>query len=141
MNRPMAAWLIVLALALSRMLSTAAEAKPETLARTAAEKWLTLVDAGKYDESWAEMSAPFKNEVSKRKWKNTIGTVRKPLGKVSARKLKFAEYAKELPGAPEGEHVVVQFETTFASKAGATEKITLMLGQDLIWRVSSYAIK
>lgn len=137
----MAAWLIVLALALSRMLSTAAEAKPETLARTAAEKWLTLVDAGKYDESWAEMSAPFKSEVSRRKWKNTIGEIRKPLGKVSVRQLKFAEYAKELPGAPEGEHVVAHFGTSFERKTGATEKITLLLGEDLVWRVSSYTVK
>ena len=141
MNKRIAFLLVNLALVFVPTLAPAADAKPEALARAAAEKWLALVDAGKYDESWSEMSAPFKNEVSKRKWKNTIGEIRKPLGKVSARKLKFAEYAKELPGAPEGEHVVVHFETSFDRKPGTTEKITLMLGQDLIWRVSSYSVK
>jgi hypothetical protein len=118
-----------------------AETKPETAAQRAAEKWLALVDGGKDAESWEQMSAPFKKEVSKRKWMATIGEIRKSPGKLVSRKLKSAEYSKELPGAPEGEYVVAKFDTAFERKPAAVETVILVLGQDLIWRVSSYAVK
>jgi hypothetical protein len=141
MNKRFAAVLFVLGLLLVRTMSSAAETKPEVVAQEAAKKWLALVDAGKSEESWQEMSAPFKKEVSKRKWKSTIGEIRKSPGKVVSRKLKSAEYTKELPGAPEGEYVVAKFDTAFEHKPAAVETATLVLGQDLIWRVSSYAVK
>jgi len=118
-----------------------AEGRPEIAAQTAAEKWLTLVDAGKSDESWQAMSAPFKKEVSKRKWKSTIEEIRQPLGKRAARKLKSTEYTKHLAGAPEGEYVVVKFDSAFAGKPLAVETVTLVLGDDLVWRPSSYLVK
>ena len=119
----------------------AAETRPEDAAQPPATEWLALVDAGKYVESWERMSSGFKKAVSKRKWKSTIEKVRKPLGKFISRKLKSVEYAKELPGAPEGEYVVLQYESAFERRPAAVEKVTLILGQDLTWRVSSYAVK
>lgn len=118
-----------------------AEAGQEAIAQGEALLWLRLVDTNQLDQSWEEMSPSFKSEVSKRKWKATITEIRKPLGKVLSRKPKSAEYTKELPGAPEGEYVVVQFETAFEKRPAATEKLTLMLGSDLTWRVSSYRVK
>ena len=140
MNRFFFALLCVSGLLLARTVSSA-DATREASARDAAEKWLALVDADKHDESWQEMSAPFKKEVSKRKWKSTIGEIRKPLGKQASRKLKSAEYSKNLPGAPEGEYVVAKFDTAFTQRPSAAETVTLVLGQDLIWRVSSYVVK
>jgi hypothetical protein len=140
MNKSFAALLCVFCLLPARTMSSA-ETTREASAQEAAEKWLALVDAGKYVESWAAMSTPFKKEVSRRKWKSTIEEIRGPLGKWDARKLKSAEYTKELPGAPDGEYMVAKFETAFANKPAAVEAVTLVLGQDLIWRVSSYAVK
>ena len=114
---------------------------PEEAAQAAAERWLALVDAGKQAESWDSMAASFKNSVSKRKWKSTIAEIRKPLGKSLSRKLKSAEFTKELPGAPEGEYVVLKFDAVFETKPSAVETVTTLLGQDLIWRVSGYAVK
>ena len=129
------------ALVLASFLAFAAASKPEVAAQQAAEKWLTLLDDGKYVESWTDMSAAFKKEVSKRKWKSTISDVRKPLGKVVSRKLNSAEFTKEPPGAPEGEYVVLTFNTDFQNKTNAVETVTSMRGLDLIWRVSSYIVK
>ena len=123
------------------MTTTAAESKPEVIAQGEALLWLGLVDTNKYDESWQEMSLAFKKEVSKRKWKSTVTEIRKPLGKVVSRKPKSAEYTKDLPGAPEGEYVVARFDTAFENKPAAVETVTLVRGQDLIWRVSSYSVK
>lgn len=115
--------------------------KPETAAQTAAEQWLALVDAGNYAESWKAAAEVLKKAVNERKWKTTMQPVRRPLGKVISRKLKSAQYTKELPGAPEGEYVVVQFETEFQNRKSAVETVTPMKENDGHWRVSGYSIK
>lgn len=66
---------------------------------------------------------------------------RDPLGKVLTRKLKSATYAKTLPGAPDGEYVVIQYESSFEHKQSAIETVTPMLDKDRSWRVSGYYIK
>lgn len=119
----------------------AASPPPEKAAQAPAEEWLALVDAGKYAESWQQMAPHFRKEVGKRKWRSEIEKIRRPLGKLSERKLKSAQYSKELPGAPEGEYVVLRYESSFEHRSAAEEKVTLVLGQDLIWRVTGYAVK
>lgn len=110
-------------------------------ATKAANSWLALVDAGKYGESWDESASIFRNAIAKSGWESAIRGVRGPLGEVKSRKLKSATYATSLPGAPDGEYVVVQFDTVFANKAQAVETITPMLDKDGKWRVSGYYIK
>jgi hypothetical protein len=136
-----AAVLVVLALAVAGLWASTVASKPEQAAQAAAEKWLVLVDDGKFAESWESMAPGFKDEVSQRKWKSIIADIRKPLGKLVARKLKSAEFSKELPGAPEGEYVLLKFETSFENKPAASETVTPVLGQDLIWRVTGYSVK
>jgi len=118
-----------------------AQQKPEQLAQASSEAWLGLVDSGKYADSWQEASSLFKAAVTKEKWEDMLRPVRSPLGKVLTRKLKSATYTKTLPGAPDGEYVVVQFETSFEHKQAATETVTPTLDKDGKWRVSGYFIK
>ncbi len=121
--------------------SIAATVPPEKAAQAPAAEWLALVDAGKYTESWEQMAPHFRKEVGKRKWKSEIQKIRQPLGKLSERKLKSAEYSKELPGAPEGEYVLLRYESAFEHRPSAEEQVILVLGQDLIWRVAGYSVK
>jgi hypothetical protein len=58
-----------------------------------------------------------------------------------SRKLKSATYKTTLPGAPDGEYVVVQYERSFEHKQSTVETITPMLDKDGKWRVSGYFIK
>ncbi len=118
-----------------------AQQKPEQLAQQAAESWLALVDSGKYADSWQEAAQMFKAAVSKEKWQSMVQPVRDPLGKLLSRKLKSATYTKTLPGAPDGEYVVIQYDTSFAHKESAVETITPMLDKDGKWRISGYFIK
>jgi hypothetical protein len=113
----------------------------EKAAITAAEQWLALVDAGKYAESWTEAAGYFKNAVTQEKWAQSLKAVREPLGKLISRKVKSTTYATSLPGAPDGEYVVIQFETSFGNKKSAIETVTPMLEKDGKWRVSGYFIK
>ncbi len=134
---------VLLALGLALVVNAGSGTPPtrEQAAQAAAEGWLAQVDAGKYAESWDKMSAGFKKAVSKRKWTSTVTEIRKPLGKLVSRKLVSAEYTKDLPGAPEGEYVVIKFESSFEHKPAAVETVTPILEQDLLWRVSIYSVK
>ena len=113
----------------------------EKAAVTAAGAWLSLVDEGNYAESWNQAAGLFKNAVTKEQWQSTVKAVRTPLGKVVARKLKSKQYTKTLPGVPDGEYIVIQYETTFENKKSAVETVTPMLDKDGKWGVSGYYIR
>jgi ABC-type molybdate transport system substrate-binding protein len=115
--------------------------KSEELAQKAAESWLALTDSGKYAESWDDASSRFKAAVTKDRWVSMVAPVRDPLGKVLSRTLKSATYTTSLPGAPDGEYVVIQYDTSFEHKKSVVETITPMLDKDDHWRVSGYFIK
>lgn len=136
------AWLpaLVLLLATGMQAASADEAK-ERAAAAGAVQWLVMVDAGQYAKSWQEAAGYFRNAITRDSWEQSVGAVRKPLGKVVSRNVKSMTYTKSLPGAPEGEYVVVQFETVFEHKASAVETVTPMLDSDGRWRVSGYFIQ
>jgi len=120
---------------------SADKSKAEQAALEAAKKWLALVDAGKYPESWEQAAQLFKGAVTKGKWIKAVETARKSFGKNISRKLKSKRYYAKLPGAPDGKYVVIQFQASFANKKSAIETITPMLDKDGKWRVSGYYIK
>ena len=132
-----AGWLLIV----SQSISLHAQQKPEALARQSAESWLALVDSGKYADSWTEAASFFKERVSKDKWQEMVRPVREPLGKVLSRKLQSAQFTKSLPGAPDGQYVVIRYDTIFEHKQSAVETITPMFDKDGQWRVSGYFIK
>ena len=118
-----------------------AQEKPEQLAQHSAESWLQGIDSGNYAGSWDQAAALFKGAVTKEQWKSALTATRTPLGKLVSRKLRSATYTKSLPGAPDGEYVVLQYDTSFEHKQSAIETITPMLDKDGVWRVSGYFIK
>jgi len=118
-----------------------ASGEKEEKAVEAAKAWLALIDEGKYGDSWKIAAVYFKNAITKEKWERTLTAFRKPLGKVLSRELKSKTYRKSLPGAPDCEYVVIQFETSFKNKRPAIETVTPMLDIDGNWRVSGYYIK
>ncbi|OGP93413.1 MAG: hypothetical protein A2156_12700 [Deltaproteobacteria bacterium RBG_16_48_10] len=113
----------------------------EKAAVTSSVAWLSLVDAGKYPESWDQAAEYLRNAVTKEQLSDSLKGARSPLGKVISRKLKSKQYTKTLPGAPDGEYVVIRYETQFEKKKSAIETITPMLDKDGKWRVSGYYIK
>ena len=113
----------------------------EQAAIQSAQVWLDLVDGGSYAKSWEDTAAVFKSAVSQADWEKTAQGVRAPLGRMVSRKIKSQQYANSLPGAPDGEYVVIQYDTTFENKANAVETVTPMLDKDGQWKVSGYYIK
>lgn len=132
---------VVLALLLCASSAAQAQEKPEQLAQKSAESWLALVDSGKYLQSWDEAAEFFKGAITKEQWQSALGTARTPQGKVLSRTLKSATYTKTLPNAPDGEYVVIQYDTNFEHKQAAVETVVPMRDKDGEWRVSGYFIK
>lgn len=114
---------------------------PEDAAQAAAEAWLELVDTGQYDTSWKEASAFFRGAVTREQWDQALGATRAPLGSLVSRRVQSRTYTEQVPGAPDGRYVVLQFETVFENKASAVETVTPMVDEDGAWRVSGYFIK
>lgn len=110
-------------------------------AEKAAQKWLALIDAGKYGTSYDDAAPTFKKMTTKQNWTKMVSTVRTPLGKLISRKLKGATETTTLPGAPDGNYVVIQYNSSFEKKAEAVETITPALGANKEWKVSGYQIR
>jgi len=119
----------------------ASESSAEKAAQQSAQTWLALVDGGKYGQSWSEAAQLFKQAVTQSQWESAARGAREPLGKLQSRKLQSAEYRRSLPGAPDGEYVVIQYATSFENKKSAIEMVTPMKDKDGVWRVSGYIIR
>jgi hypothetical protein len=118
------------------LVSSCKSVSPDALPAT--EAWLALVDSGQYAESWGEAASFFKAAVDSPNWERQVAGVRGPLGKMQSRVVKSAT---SVPGAPDGEYVIFQFDTSFEHKTGAVETVTPMKDKDGRWRVSGYYIR
>jgi Protein of unknown function (DUF4019) len=114
---------------------------PETAAESAALAWLGLVDVGKYLASWDAASTSFRQHVPQSQWQTMAANARTPFGALKSRKLQSAAFTRSIPGAPDGQYVIVTFASSFENKASAIETVTPMLDTDGSWRVSGYYIR
>lgn len=106
-------------------------------ADAAVRSWLSLIDAADYTQSWDTAAAYFRNSISQPQWISRVSAVRTPLGRVKSRQESSTRVARSLPGAPDGEYIVIQFE----HKAATTEIVTPTKDADGQWRVSGYYIR
>ncbi len=118
-----------------------ADQAAEKAARQAAESWLVLIDSEKYAESWDEAAPFFKEKIARDQWVVMVQATLVPFGKLKGRTFIGAKYMTELPGAPDGEYVVIQFQASFEKKKKAVETITPKLAPDGKWRVSGYYVR
>lgn len=113
----------------------------EDLAAQAAREWLALVDGGDYAASWDQADALLRGATTREQWSALLAGVRGTLGDVAERKLLSATFFTSLPGAPDGEYVVLSFASSFEHKASAVETVTPRLESDGRWRVSGYYLR
>ena len=129
---------LLVAMALATATESAAGAGGADL--DAATEWINLVDSRRWDDSWDEAGTIFKSKMPKEKWASTIRPVREPLGVVSSRSVKSVTEATSLPGVPDGEYEVVQYQTKFARKKDAIETVVLTRERSG-WKVDGYFIR
>ena len=126
---------------LGTMIPAFADAEAEQAAISVAGTWLNLVDQGRYGDSWQQAASLFQAAVNEEQWANSLRVIRQSLGKVISRKLNRKQYTHSLPGAPDGQYVIIEFHTVFENKKNAVETITPMLDNDGQWKVSGYYIR
>lgn len=132
---------MVIGMIFSSIAALAPDSKKLAPALLAANQWLALIDHEKYAESWIKAADLFRHTVQYDLWVASMKALRKPLGKLISRKVKTEVYKTSLPGAPDGQYVVIEFKSSFEHKKTAVETVTPMLGKDGVWRVSGYFIK
>ena len=71
---------------------SSANSEKEEEAVGAAKAWLTLIDEGKYGESWETTAAYFKNAITQEKWEQMLIAVRKPLDQLISRELSSKKF-------------------------------------------------
>jgi Protein of unknown function (DUF4019) len=107
----------------------------------ASRQWLALLDAGKYGAAWDISSQQLKTTVTRAKWNAGIRDARKPFGKLASRKATRFARSHAMPGAPDGDYAVIEFESSFANGKQALEHITWVLEKGEVWRVAGYYIR
>ncbi len=118
-----------------------AQASATAAAQTAAEAWLKLVDEADYGASYEAAASFFKAAVTKAQWEAAVTQARGPLEPFGGRTLLGAQYATSLPNAPDGEYVVMQYQTLIGTGGTAIETVTPMRDTDGAWRVSGYYVR
>jgi len=103
--------------------------------------WLGMIDKGSYGESWQQAASYFKNVVTKKQLETAVKAARQPLGKLISRQVLTKTYTTQVPGAPDGQYVLITFKASFENKKSAIETVTPMLDNDGKWKVSGYYIK
>lgn len=116
---------------------TAGTAEDEATA--SGQKWLTLLDNGKYEESWQQSASMFRSEVTQEAWVSALKQSRAPMGEMLTRSAKRVDFTKTLRGAPDADYAIIHFATEFKNKPGVVERLTLVKEQGE-WKMASYAI-
>ncbi len=119
------------------MKMTAGPAEDEATA--SGQKWLTLLDGGKYEESWKQSASMFRDEVTQGAWVSALKQSREPMGDMVMRSAQRVDFTKTLRGAPDGEYVIIHFATEFKNKDGVVERLTLVK-EEGEWKMAAYAI-
>jgi hypothetical protein len=135
------ALITMLMIALTPLSIKATDGASTKPALNAATSWLSLIDNGKYLESWKAAAAYFRKSVDKEKWQQVMTGTRKYLGKRISREMQTTARRSEMKGAPTGTYLVIQYKTAFENKRSSIEIVTMMLEKDGKWRVSGYNIK
>jgi hypothetical protein len=125
------------------MLGRAAENPKIVAAKDAAVKWVGLIDAGKCPDSWTQASSFFQAKITSAAWCQMVNQVRNSMGALAKRDSAHAKatYSKSLPGVPDGEYVVIEYNSSFKQKASAIETVSVQLDKDKKWHVAGYFIK
>ena len=127
------------AVTVSALLAVSARAATEE-PTSSAWQWLSLLDGGKYSESWADGSALFRARITERSWESKVQIFRDAVGTVVWRDVLEVSTVADPPDLPRGQYTVVHYQSRFTNQKDCHEKVFLMLEGGL-WRVATYDIK
>jgi hypothetical protein len=122
-------------------------ASEDAAARAAASSWLSVVDAGRYQESWEEASAAFRENMARfgksvEFWVKALGAARTPLGSPVSRSVIRVAPIDAMPGGPAGRrYLELVYDSDFEHADPVTESVVMTLDDDGVWRMFNYVIR
>lgn len=104
------------------------------------DRWLELVDHGKFADSWTAAAVVLQEAMSQKEWVDGMASRQPKLGRLIMRERKAASYSRTLRGAPTGDYVTVTYLTKFEKTPLVDE--TLAVAKDSLgqWHVAGYDI-
>jgi len=118
----------------------AADTDQERTCVLAAEKWLALVDAGSFMDSWEASAEALKARINQLSWVQKLRSEREPNGICISRRFIAARYRDYPPGSDKDERLIIRFNTSFQNKKFAVERVAVAHDKDGQWRVAAYRI-
>ena len=110
-------------------------------ASAAADAWLAHLDGGDLAASWSDASSLFRQMVTREQWAEQHGRLVSVLGRPQERWLRDTEHRTAVSGAPDGQYVLLRYDTRFERKQEAVETVVTMLDSDGAWHVGGYFVQ
>lgn len=118
-------------------LSGKPDAEKEERATAVASEFLALMDADQYAQAWQTMAKLTQEKVGQREWVDNWTKARGFSGALKGRIKESSSYSLSSPGAPDGEYILLTFDSSYERVEKAIELITVML-EDGHWKVAAY---
>ena len=131
------AFAAILSLAAPRARAGELDTAPAVLA---AQSWLASVDAGRYDDAWEDAADGLHVGTTRDQWEKGVRRMRDAGGALVSRRVVSGKYTKSSYNDP-GSFAEIRFQTRFEKRPAAHETVSVILGFDGSWRVSSYRVR
>lgn len=119
------------------------EPDPEKVRRAsvAAMDFLQLIDNGEFETARKEGAELLKQKVTLNGWIAKLDGVQTTLGSVIDREQIDVSYSTTAKDSPDGEYVMLTFNSKYKRKIDVKETIIVMLDKNRGWRVAGYFFK
>lgn len=107
------------------------------LAEPVANAFLEKIDAGEYAQSWQSAAHLMQEKISLEEWEEKLQGARARSGQLVSREKTSATYSTEAQDSPEGEYIMLIYESRFEFAEDVSEYVTVMR-QDGDWKVAGY---
>ena len=105
-----------------------------------AQEFLQMVDAGKYADSWQITDPNLQKNISQQSWEKQMAEIRGTVGEFVKRELEDVSFTAPSEELPDSEFIMLEFSSQFKLKE-MNEIVTVVLGEDKLWRVVGYFIQ
>lgn len=112
----------------------------EQAAERQALGFLGYLDQGRFADSYAYTGMLIRSSLDRDSFAQKLENARNGVGAIVSRNLIDANYATSVPGAPEGQYVILHYATSYANRPDTVETLTLAFAKGYWW-VSGYYIK
>ena len=133
-------YIITILILLTSFSSTVFAAQQPSIALSAAESFVSIIDCGDYLTAYSRSSPLLKQLNPQQKWIDEQKLASQLLGKVIDRQLLAVKARDAHPGMPDGCYLIVCYQTVTTDKDRAIEML-LLKEENQKWSVCNYSIR